>query len=245
MRPFPDNLNELRLISVKTSPYLMSGVVETLSEHCLLKKLALVDCSLSDAHLPHLLTMMSNARFLIEIDVSWSQMTPFLLLELTEFLAENRQLRIVNLSYNPLTSHTKKAQFNREMAEDEVQLRSMLEAQRNGPDSPSASKLSGYNSKMSKTSNERNEKAVRVLVAEHAQLDEHGQIIVQQKRPRPKHKEDMTMSEYEECLEEENSASNGEHNISVIRNIERFVKRNKQLLHLDLTQTNLTEYMLW
>ena len=36
-----------------------------------------------------------------------------------------------------------------------------------------------------------------------------------------------------------------DHNIETIKNLERFIKRNKQLIHLDLTQTNLTEYMLW
>ena len=35
------------------------------------------------------------------------------------------------------------------------------------------------------------------------------------------------------------------HNSQIARNMERFVKRNKNLIYLDLTQTNLTEFMLW
>ena len=56
----------------------------------------------------------------------------------------------------------------------------------------------------------------------------------------------MTIQEYTEALMEENNEHvMAEHNINVIANLERFIKRNKQLIHLDLTQTNLTELMLW
>ena len=34
-------------------------------------------------------------------------------------------------------------------------------------------------------------------------------------------------------------------NLEIIKNLERFIKRNKNLIHLDLSQTNLTELMLW
>ena len=119
-RPFPDNLHDLRLISVKTSPYMITDLVEKLSENCLLKKISLVDCCLTDAHVPPLQTMIEEGRFLVELDISWSQITPCILIQLTEFLAENRQLQVVNLSYNPFTSHTKKAEFVREMEYDEI-----------------------------------------------------------------------------------------------------------------------------
>ena len=59
-------------------------------------------------------------------------------------------------------------------------------------------------------------------------------------------KEDMTIDEYDQWLVFENEEHPmAEHNASIVRNLERFIKRNKQLLHLDLTQTNLTEFMLW
>ena len=34
-------------------------------------------------------------------------------------------------------------------------------------------------------------------------------------------------------------------NNETLKNLTRFIKRNGSLIHLDLTQTNLTEYMLW
>ena len=122
-RPFPGNLQDLRLISIKTSPYMITDIVEKLSENCLLKKISLVDCCISDSHVPPLLKMVEDGRFLLELDLSWSQITPFVLLQVTEFLAENRQLRVVNLSYNPFTSHSKKAEFVREMEYDEILIR--------------------------------------------------------------------------------------------------------------------------
>ena len=39
-----------------------------------------------------------------ELDLSWNQLTPHAMLRLTATLAENRQLRTVNLSMNSLTS---------------------------------------------------------------------------------------------------------------------------------------------
>ena len=57
---------------------------------------------------------------------------------------------------------------------------------------------------------------------------------------------EMTLEEYGKILGIENSISkNGTHDMMIICNLERFIKRNKQLIHLDLTQTNLTEFMLW
>ena len=47
-------LEELRLISVKTSPLIMSELVESLAEDCVLKKLSLIACQLSDTNVPYL-----------------------------------------------------------------------------------------------------------------------------------------------------------------------------------------------
>ena len=43
-RPFPQNLEELRLIKVKTSPYMITDLMDELSETCLLKKINLIKC---------------------------------------------------------------------------------------------------------------------------------------------------------------------------------------------------------
>ena len=56
----------------------------------------------------------------------------------------------------------------------------------------------------------------------------------------------MTFEEYEKVLKIENKELEyAKHNLKIIRHLTRFIKRNQQLMHFNLTQTNLTEYMLW
>ena len=54
-RPFPNNLDELQIIKVKTSPLIISRLINTLKDLCLLKKVTIVGCQLSDSHLPGVL----------------------------------------------------------------------------------------------------------------------------------------------------------------------------------------------
>ena len=70
-RPFPNNLEDLRLISVKTSPMMIEYLLDKLGENCLLRKLCLVKCSLVDSHVPRIINSLGG-RFLIELDISWS-----------------------------------------------------------------------------------------------------------------------------------------------------------------------------
>ena len=67
--------------------------------------------------------MIDNARFLVELDLSWSQITPLMMLNLTTHLAENRQLQVVNLSWNQITSHTIGSKFDDDRHPDEVQIK--------------------------------------------------------------------------------------------------------------------------
>ena len=56
----------------------------------------------------------------------------------------------------------------------------------------------------------------------------------------------MSLEEYEKALLHENEEHDlRDHNEDLLNNLLHFIKRNKQLLHLDLTSTNLTEYMIW
>ena len=56
----------------------------------------------------------------------------------------------------------------------------------------------------------------------------------------------MSFEQYELTLALENKRHRlAKLNIGIIKNLERFIKRNKSLVHLDLSNTNLTELMLW
>ena len=58
--------------------------------------------------MPAIVSIVDGARFLVDLDLSYSQMTPIALLNLTSHLAENRQLKRVSLAWNFLTTATKK-----------------------------------------------------------------------------------------------------------------------------------------
>lgn len=56
----------------------------------------------------------------------------------------------------------------------------------------------------------------------------------------------LNRDSYTKMLERENSLNpNGMWNKEIADNLCTFIKRNKNLLHLDLSETNLTEYMIW
>ena len=81
---------------------------------------------------------------------------------------------------------------------------------RSGKSSPSLSEKA-------KLSARENDSKLRKHAEVLAEVDEYGNIIEEEKRPRPDKKEDMTFEEYEECLEEENDKHElSEHNLAVI-----------------------------
>ena len=54
------------------------------------------------------------------------------------------------------------------------------------------------------------------------------------------------MDEYDRALKKENAQHDlKDHNEDLVDDIRTFIKKNKQLIHFDLTSTNLTEYMIW
>ena len=69
--------------------------------------------------MPQLIKMIDKGRFLIELDISWSQLTVQTMYELTKCLAENRTLQVVNLSWNFLTSNSKTLLFTEEKSDEE------------------------------------------------------------------------------------------------------------------------------
>ena len=68
-RPAPNNLEELRLISVRTNPLIMSDVCMMLAEGCHLQRLSLVEAELTDYNVAELCQVVSGARFLYEFDI--------------------------------------------------------------------------------------------------------------------------------------------------------------------------------
>lgn len=104
-RVVPHNLEELRLISIRTGPLVTGQITRALAEGCHLRKLSLVNAHLSDTNMRELCDIIKHARFLVELDISANKMTPQRMLDLTRVLAANRQLNIINLSWNFFTQY--------------------------------------------------------------------------------------------------------------------------------------------
>ena len=92
--------------------------------------------------------MINDARFLVELDISYAKITPLIMLELTAALAENRQLQTVNLSWNFFTSHNKTNYFDDDRHPDEKELQEQYGRKRHtfADTSPKSTKRSNNDS---------------------------------------------------------------------------------------------------
>lgn len=75
-REYPRNLEELRLVSCKTSPKVVNKLVRRLAEGCQLKRLSLVQMQFADTNFPLVQQMLNQSPFLLELDLSWNQLKP-------------------------------------------------------------------------------------------------------------------------------------------------------------------------
>ena len=74
--------------------------MQSLADKCNLRKLSLVQVGLSALNIAGIEDILKEALLLIELDISWNEMKSSQLHGLTKFLAENRQIEILNLSWN-------------------------------------------------------------------------------------------------------------------------------------------------
>lgn len=102
-REFPQNVEELRLISAKMSSFLSTKILHQLTVRCHLRKLSLVECSLGDFDADNICKIINNSRFLIDLDISWNMLNNTSMLKICEAVSQNRHLQHLNISWNFLT----------------------------------------------------------------------------------------------------------------------------------------------
>jgi Ran GTPase-activating protein (RanGAP) involved in mRNA processing and transport len=102
-RTMGNNLEELRLVSCRTSPQVMDSLLAHVAENCTLNKLGLVEAQLTNTHVEKLRNLIQRGRLLRELDISWNALGVRAMLDITKELAQNRTLTSVNLSWNYLT----------------------------------------------------------------------------------------------------------------------------------------------
>ncbi len=75
-------------------------------EGCPLNSLALIKCGISATVVKSVATFIQSSRTLDELDLSWNDLNPKDFTPLLENLNENKNLRILNLSWNTLIDAT-------------------------------------------------------------------------------------------------------------------------------------------
>ena len=88
------------MISIRSSPLILGQLCALLAEGCNLRKLALVAAGLTDSNIEELCKIVQSARFLIELDIRRNKISAQKMPEFARVLAANRQLQIINLSWN-------------------------------------------------------------------------------------------------------------------------------------------------
>ena len=81
---------------------IVSQLMEHLSNRCFLHCLGLVHVGLSELNWPLLCKLVEDSQYLEELDISWCQVRPFFVHDLTEILAKNKRLKRLNLSHMQL-----------------------------------------------------------------------------------------------------------------------------------------------
>ena len=90
-REVPDNLEELRLIEIKTIPDITSRICEILAQGCYLRVLSLVQAGIeTEKCVSELCQFITNNTELIELDISNNRMPPALMAKVLKVLSENR-----------------------------------------------------------------------------------------------------------------------------------------------------------
>jgi len=91
-RPFPKNLEELRIVNCKISPVSTHKLLQAVSESQL-KKLSLSGAQINEAGLDLLSGMLAHLRSLMDLDISWNGLRPNShLKKFLEALGANRTL---------------------------------------------------------------------------------------------------------------------------------------------------------
>ena len=75
-KPYPSQLQELRLIKVKMSIGQLSSLLDSLTECSFLRNLVLVRMGLNTHHVAKLIKYLETNYYIRVLDLSWNELTP-------------------------------------------------------------------------------------------------------------------------------------------------------------------------
>lgn len=103
VRPSPMNLQELRLVNLKTNKVVIQNLIDFLTEQNVqLRSLSLVQLHIGRTSMRKVAKFLTFSGYLESLDLSWNDTRPWHFVPLLEALAQNRTLRSINLSWNNL-----------------------------------------------------------------------------------------------------------------------------------------------
>ena len=101
-RTVPNHFEELSLVDVRISPTLIQHLMRLLLEESRVKKLSLVNLQHSDKSFESVIEFVHYSCFLKELDLSWSNVRPAMMLRLLKEVSVNDSLVSLSLAYNEL-----------------------------------------------------------------------------------------------------------------------------------------------
>ena len=106
----PNQLDELRLNNCKMSAQFIEDLFEIILECKSLRKFSLIRANIQTVTsnmntITNLIKIIQNVKTLVELDISWNEMTPGSMKEITAALASNRRIKYLNLSWNSMTTN--------------------------------------------------------------------------------------------------------------------------------------------
>ena len=95
----PENVDEVRIVNCKITSNAISSLLSQIQGSNILK-LGLVKVNITSNMFENVLDFIPRSRSLIDLDISWNQLTPMDLAKLFRVLSSNRQLQNLNISWN-------------------------------------------------------------------------------------------------------------------------------------------------
>ena len=103
LKPYPHNLQVLRLVGCKTADKYVNELVEFLAyEEINLKSLGLIKMCLSTIGMEHICDYLERAYWLEDLDISFNNFRSENFRRFMQILSKNRSLKTLNLSMNPI-----------------------------------------------------------------------------------------------------------------------------------------------
>ena len=101
-RAVPNHFEELQLIDCRISPTLIEQLMGLLLQKSRVRKLSLVNLQHTERSFDSVANYVDQSQYLKDLDLSWSNVRPVIMLRLLKKISQNTSLVSLSLAYNEL-----------------------------------------------------------------------------------------------------------------------------------------------